>query len=499
MTEIGCFTIIKSLSPACVGKTYSIGDDGKLVKTSIASITKGRAITIAATAENIVDALRQATKSNNLVLVLDSFSGAAPNSPAAIEVVTAAKLEQLINGKIRAANGQGFFANGSGFVSARLKRLMQGSGWILLDADNPPGMPAHFAELTLAERLTQLEPVVPGISRCRRIEYLGSSARVVNGSGMPAHAATHAIVAISDPAKLTLLRDHVRIESVRHGLSFLSPRLSQIEPDTVVGHAHLTLIDWSVWLLGRLIFNPKPDVGRAPGYRVLDAGVRTVNPDGGALDISWIKPPDADALKQFRAKTGLDIRLANDRGGGLAVHEKGTLKLSTAIESRGIVKPLADWLVDMLDHDISQLRCEAPFRASVSEAAFIRLTGNGEIFVHDSGTATSFYLDPSEAEGAVSAAKARRTQPILEAAAALQKGDEGAVTALMRKAAETNLTGVQADMLIKAIARSTGVGLRTLRDALAKAHAEARKRAWEAGTEERQRLEAEPRGGASAV
>jgi hypothetical protein len=80
---------------------------------------------------------------------------------------------------------------------------------------------------------------------------------------------------------------------------------------------------------------------------------------------------------------------------------------------------------------------------------------------------------------------------ILAAAAALQKGDEAALTALMRKAAETDLTGVQADMLIKAIARSTGVGLKPLRQELARAQAEARKRAWEAGAEERQRLEAE--------
>ena len=49
MTAPGCFTIIKSRTPACVGKSYFISDDGKLVKTSVASITKGRAITVAAT------------------------------------------------------------------------------------------------------------------------------------------------------------------------------------------------------------------------------------------------------------------------------------------------------------------------------------------------------------------------------------------------------------------------------------------------------------------
>ena len=271
---------------------------------------------------------------------------------------------------------------------------MQGSGWILLDADNAARHAGALRRTHARRTIDAVGTRRPGISRCRRIEYLGSSARVVNGSGAPAQAATHAILAISDPAKLTCCG--TMSGSNQSGMACRSRRrvLRRTEPDTVVGHAHLTLIDWSVWSLGRLIFNPKPDVARAPGYRVLDAGVRIVNPDGGALDISWIKPPDAEALKQFRAKTGLDIRLDNDRGGGLAVHEHGTLKLSTAIESRGTVKPLADWLADMLDHDISQLRCETPFRASTSEAAFIRITESGEIFVHDSGTATSFYLDP---------------------------------------------------------------------------------------------------------
>jgi hypothetical protein len=378
---------------------------------------------------------------------------------------------------------------------------MQGSGWILIDADNPEGMPEDWARLSLAERLIRLEPVVPGIAKCRRIEYLGSSARVVNGSGAAKPTSTHAIIAISDPTKLTLLRDYVRVQSIRQGLSFPSPRRSRTNEDQVIGASHLTLIDWSVWVLGRLIFNAQPNVGGAPGYRVLDADIRIVNPDGGVLDIGWIKPPDEAALKHVRVKTGLDLRLYNDHGGGLAVHENGTLKLSTAIESRGTVKPLAEWLVSMFDGDLTHLRCEAPFRASTSEAAFIRITESGEIFVHDAGTATSFYIDRLDEQStdpsvqAVITAKARqsqrRTDALFAAAAALRKDDEADVIALMRKAAATDLTGVQADMLIKSIARATGVGLKTLRNALAKAQSEERKRAWEAGAAERQRLKAE--------
>jgi hypothetical protein len=207
------FSVIASRAPTSVGKTYSIAD-GKLTKTSVASITKGVALTFPATAENFVGALRHATESNNLALVLDSFIGATPDSPQ-IQVVTEDRLQSLTGGKIGDTNGQGFFSIGGAIISARLKRLMQGSGWILLDADSPEGMPEDWTRLTLAERLTRLEPVLPGISTCRRIEYLGSSARVVNGSGAAKPEATHALIEISDPARLTLLRNHVRVESVR--------------------------------------------------------------------------------------------------------------------------------------------------------------------------------------------------------------------------------------------------------------------------------------------
>jgi hypothetical protein len=152
MTTAACFTVIASQAPARLGKAYSLGPDGKLIKSSVASITEGRAITVAASPENIVDVLNQATKSDNMALVLDSFIGAAPDSPAYIQVTTEDRLQRLTGGKIGDANGQGFFTVDGAVVSARLKRLMQSSGWILLDADNPPGMPAHRA--THARRKT---------------------------------------------------------------------------------------------------------------------------------------------------------------------------------------------------------------------------------------------------------------------------------------------------------------------------------------------------------
>ena len=397
---IACFTVITSTTPERIGKVYSLDAKGKLKKDRAkAAIAAGKATTIEATSENLVATLKRTTESENQVIALDSFIGATQGSPAEIGIVIEDELERLKDlkkGEIGApgVGEPGYFTVNGKIVSARLKRLMQSSGWILIDADTPEGMPPQWARLLLVERLKLLEVILPGISTCRRIEYRGSSARVVNGSGDENPGPTHALIQISDPAMLDGLRLHAQVQSVLHDLSFKSPRYSRREPGKVTGYADLTLIDLAVWAFGRLVFNPRPDVAKASGYRVIEADPRIVNPNGGVLDISWITPPSADQAGVYGQKTGRALSFDTGARGGFSVREDGQLRLDTEIESGGVVRSLYEWLVHMLDADIVKLRCEAPFRASESEAALIRITERGEIFVFDSGTSISSYLSP---------------------------------------------------------------------------------------------------------
>ena len=407
---VGSFTIIKSLQPERVGKRYYIDVNGKLAKhRPIASICRGRARTIAATAANFVKALRKTTESTDTVLVLDSFRGAAPGNPAVIEVVTDEELGRLTDDADAASPTQGYFEIEDAFWSARLKDRMEPSRYVLFDADNAPGMPEAWRKLTLVERLKEMDQagLLPGVSQCRRIEYLGSSARVVKEGDTATPAATHALIEVSNPELIDALRIHVRVTTILMGLSFKSPRYSRDEPDKIIGHSDLTLFDLMVWVGGRLVFNPKPDVSLAPGYHVLDANVQIANPNGGILDTSWIKPPDVKTRKAFREKTGVKIKIDKtrsnsvfeDRGqsqfltrsNSFVFEDRGQLQFLTEIEIAGVTKPLADWLVHMFDGDIEKMRCEAPFRASESEAAFIRITRHGEIFIFDAGLETIYY------------------------------------------------------------------------------------------------------------
>ena len=387
-----CFTVITSTTPDCVGKVYSLDRRGRLKKSAVASIAAGKATTIKATPENFVAALKRTTESTNQVIALDSFTGATPGSPAEISIITEAELERLIGGTIGEAADTGFFKVKGKVVAARLKRLMQSSGWILFDADSAPGMPEEWRKLTLAERLEMFDrpELLPGLSKCRRIQYLGSTARVVKKNDKSTPAATHALIEVSNPELIPTLRAHVRVAAVLAGLSFKSPKHSRTEPGKIIAHSDLTLFDLVVWVGGRLVFNPRPDVSAAPGYRVLNANVQIANPDGGVLDISWIKPPDVKTRKAFREKTGVKYKIDPTRSSGFVFEERGQLQFMTEVEIDGVVKPLADWLTQMFKSDTVKLRCETPFRVSESEAAFIRIT-EGKIFIHDVGTETNHY------------------------------------------------------------------------------------------------------------
>ena len=236
-----------------------------------------------------------------------------------------------------------------------------------------------------------LEPILPGASDVRaRREYLSSSARVFK-AGVPEKppAATHALVRVSGPERIDTLREYLKVSAVMAGLSFPSPRYSKKEPGKVIRHEQRTLIDLSVMVAGRIVFNASPDVSKAPGYVVIPAGTRIVNPGGGVLDIGALKLPDALALANYKQKTGLSVSFNSARG-TLSVVVRHILKMETEIEARGVVKPLSEWLADMEVGE--KLRCEAPFRASISEAAFIKKDGETDAILYDSGTNTIYPL-----------------------------------------------------------------------------------------------------------
>jgi hypothetical protein len=270
-------TVVTSLFPPTTGKAFKLEPHGALTKRAVAEIIEGRAVTIEVeTAAEMVKVLGQTTESRNQAIILSAFN----NDDAVGEPFRIMTEETLAERLGQEVGEDGVYRIKGKRMAARVKRGMQPSKWILIDADNPEGISEECKALTLGERLERLEQVLPGISTCERIEYRSSSARVVNGSREPG-GPTHALIRVSDPSKIDTMREYLKVATVNAGLSFLTPRHSRKEPDKIVGQEHRTLIDLSVFVCGRIVFNAKPSVSKAPGYRVADAGIRIANRDGG--------------------------------------------------------------------------------------------------------------------------------------------------------------------------------------------------------------------------
>ena len=378
-------TIIKSTRPAVLCKRYT-KIDGKLKKHAVAHVTAGTCRTLpAATAHEMVRVLAEVTESTDLCIVPGAWRGA---DDAPFELVTEDALCELLQARKGEVEG-GVHRIGQRRVGARLKRGIDPSCWMLIDADNPPGIPAAWAALSLPERLVMMEPLIPGISSCERIELRGSSARVVNGSG-EAGQATHAWVRVNRPDKIEALKARVAVEMVNRGLAFPSPRYSRTDPDKVIGHEQRTVIDLSVWTTGRIVFNARPDLGTGmDAYTVADPGIVIVNEGAGELDISGVTLPGQDALHVYRERTGIVLTMKAE-GGVPRVDNEGQLTMDTEIVCRGVTKTLREWVAGMPPG--GKLRCEAPFRASESEAAVIRLQSDGTPVVHDVGNGTTYKL-----------------------------------------------------------------------------------------------------------
>ncbi len=411
-----CVTIIRSIKPAHVGKSYWLDSDGNVRKTSAANVIEGVAESyMTDTAANMADLLTSLADSTDLVACTSLWHG---DDGQPFTVVNERRLAALLGLHAGAAELAGIHDIGGQRIAARLKRGLYASTWLHLETDEPEGFREEWRDLTFAERLNKMADVVPGIDTCERIELRGSSARVCAPGEQPGDV-THAYIRITDPEMLAALKAHVQVQAVLRDLSFPSPRYHRATGD-VARYAHLTLLDLSVWDIGRLTFCAKPTLSDemiAAGWTVADAGVRIVNEGAGPLDVSGFELPNGDMRAEYHRITGEALTYSGS-GLNLITRSRGLLTLETEVESGGTVRTLAAWLT-MMPEDT--LRCEAPFRHSESEAALLRRTapqagqifdvGNGTLYVLENAPLTADELDAANTQAV---AALREIMPIPE-------------------------------------------------------------------------------------
>ncbi len=374
-------TIVRTISPTTVNKEYH--SDG--TKRAVANIMDGHGKTVEVkTAAAFVKVLEKVTEQQDYCIVPGVWKDVPEGKP--FRIVSDHQFAQ-ITGKSEVT---GVVKHDDYYITARKQVAIDNSSWVLLDADNPTGMPEDWKKLTIRQRCKAMEPLLPGISTCERIELRASSERVENyGTGVKSHA----WIRISDPFKLRTLQQYLRVETVAQGLSFNSPMYSRKgdQPDPI-GHNHRTLFDLAVLDRGRLVFCARPTshIGKVWG-----AEIEIVNEGGGVLDVSSIEVPNRDRLEYLNIIQ--DTNYVYSKSGNISVTEDSLLSSSTPIRDASMRETtFKEIVLDMLKYPAGPngkrvRRIQAPFRPSESCAGVIFICEKGAR-IYDYGEVTTFLL-----------------------------------------------------------------------------------------------------------
>ncbi len=144
-------------------------------------------------------------------------------------------------------------------VLGRFKEHTAPSSWLLLDRDVDEHTPEPFASMTYEEWLQAVDQLIPGLLGCARLRAHSSSARVLK-DGKPQGAGNgHTWVKVADPRDIERARTSIMPRALELGLAWKKPRRSR-DSGEIVGYSPVTIIDYSVFTPGRLVFCGRPEV-----------------------------------------------------------------------------------------------------------------------------------------------------------------------------------------------------------------------------------------------
>lgn len=273
----------------------------------------------------------------------------------------------------------------------RFKENVMPSNWQVLDRDVDASTPPEFAKLNHVAWLAKMEVLLQGLATATRISTLSTSARVTLNGKILGQGNGHTWVQIQDSGDVERVRIALMIRAMEMGLSWPKPRYSRIDLTHVVRQSVATIVDPSVWTPGRLVFNGKPTVASNLKVKPQQIAIH----EGTRLDTSLLKLPDAKRIQSITRAAGQELKLRTGNGNPLSVDAQDLL-FTTEIElTDGTTTTVKEALKNL--EPGAKLRCQTPFRVSVSMAAFLSRGGNGKPFIHDVGTSTTHWLSDQEA------------------------------------------------------------------------------------------------------
>jgi hypothetical protein len=277
---------------------------------------------------------------------------------------------------------------------ARVKEQTESSTWQLIDRD-VDGFTPEAMRVDYAQWLTVCDRILPGLSRTTRVVMPSSSARVLRDGKPVGGSNGHTWVRIADAGDVDRAKAAILARSITMDLAWLKPRFSRETGEILNGRGMWCCpLDVAVWAQGRLCFDGQPIVGAGLTLAPLD--VQIVPGEQEVLDTSLAV---IDAVQAFRASRarGAAVRIKSDGRKATVIVEN--LRMDTQIELEGGSMTTVAQLTAASTSSGDKTRCQAPFRASQSMAAFFAVNRGGQPRVYDVGTGCLHVLQPADLPG----------------------------------------------------------------------------------------------------
>lgn len=379
-----------------LGKQFKLNPDGTVSKKSVVKMGLCRAVMHhVPTFESFKALLEQVSDDPHAAIINSSFDGIEVGEKFVIGTARAIARYTGIpeSDRARQKGVHRVVRNDKTYkVIGRFKENVRPSSWQLLDRDIDAHTPEQFAKMSPKAWMQAICSLVPGVDDLSCCQAQSTSSRVLL-DGVPVGGGNgHVWIQVVDAADVERFRTAVLIGAAENGMAWPKPRYSRTEHGTVIGHSLTTLIDTSVMTPGRLVFVGKPVVG--PGLTVAPLSVtihRSASID--RLDTSKLALPEAGHIRAVTRQVGVEMAVQRSAT-GLRV-SSNDLTLDTELETADGAVSTVRALMER--GETGKVRCQTPFRASSSFAAFFSTSPDGKPFVYDVGTSTTHWLSAIEA------------------------------------------------------------------------------------------------------
>lgn len=379
-----------------LGKRFDTNPDGSISKTSNVCLSLGIAVQHhVATHDALAELLKSVGDDPHAAIINASFGDIEIGEEFIIlsEKEIEKRLGIPTGDRERQQDVHSVEHNGKKYKAVgRFKENVRPSNWQLLDRDVDSHTPEKYLGLSTEPWLTALAPIISGVDKVSYVETPSSSSRVSRDGKPVGQGNGHVWVYVADPADIERFRSGLIIRAAQAEMTWLKPRYSRTEVDKVTGNSLTTIVDASVLTPGRLVFDGQPTVSAEFTVSPLNAVVH--QREHVALDTAAATLPDEKTIKEITRKAGVEMtaRMGNN---GLKF-TANDLTLDSEIETKLFGIMTVRELIKLGTSE--KIRCQTPFRASESWAAFYSVNPDGIPFVYDNGTSTTHWLNEFEAE-----------------------------------------------------------------------------------------------------